>query len=167
MIGGRIVGGRGEEAAPTSCSAAVADRTRAAYIVRRVWDNDGEFPLIEAAYHLPKGLTPDLAENRVWIRGGEFHVLPRDRPAPGPISLPNGLGALWALDPATTIASHGMRAAIAERLESLSVGQTHVAHALLPARAAALLLRAPQLLPAIVEAFYYRDLSDAKVKGEL
>lgn len=135
--------------------------------MRRAWDNDGEFPLIEAAYHLPKGLTPDLAENRVWIRGGEFHLLPRDRPAPGPITLANGLGTLWALDPATTIASRGMRAAIAERLESLSVGQTHVAHALLPARAAALLLRSPQLLPAIVEAFYYRDLSDAKVKGEL
>lgn len=32
---------------------------------RRVWDNDGEFLLIEAAYCLPKWVKPEVAENRV------------------------------------------------------------------------------------------------------
>lgn len=43
---------------------------------RRVWDNDGEFLLIEAALALPKWLKPDTARNRVWLRGGSLHVVP-------------------------------------------------------------------------------------------
>lgn len=33
--------------------------------MRRVWDNDGEFLLIEAAYSLPRWLKPESAANRV------------------------------------------------------------------------------------------------------
>lgn len=33
-----------------------------------VYDNDGQFLLIEAAEHLPKWLDPDSSENRVSIR---------------------------------------------------------------------------------------------------
>lgn len=33
-------------------------------ISARVWDNDGEFLLIEAAYALPKWLRPETAEQR-------------------------------------------------------------------------------------------------------
>jgi hypothetical protein len=35
------------------------------FCVLRVWDNDGEFLLIEAAYALPRWLKPDTAQNRV------------------------------------------------------------------------------------------------------
>ena len=41
-----------------------------------MWDNDGEFLLIEAAYALPKWLTPDTAANRVWLAGGRLHLVP-------------------------------------------------------------------------------------------
>jgi hypothetical protein len=44
----------------------------------RVWDNDGEFLLIEAAYSLPDWLEPDIAENRVWIYRGSVHCIPCD-----------------------------------------------------------------------------------------
>ncbi len=42
----------------------------------RVWDNDGEFLLIEAAYALPKWLKPETAANRVWLRNGLLHIAP-------------------------------------------------------------------------------------------
>ena len=42
----------------------------------RVWDNDGEFLLIEAAYSLPRWLKPELSANRVWLSGGALHLVP-------------------------------------------------------------------------------------------
>ncbi len=42
----------------------------------RVWDDDGEFLLIEAAYALPKWLKPETATNRVWLLNGGMHVVP-------------------------------------------------------------------------------------------
>jgi hypothetical protein len=41
-----------------------------------VWDDDGDFLLIEAAYALPKWLTPETSMNRVWIRAGHLHIIP-------------------------------------------------------------------------------------------
>jgi hypothetical protein len=42
----------------------------------QVWDNDGQFLLIEAALALPRWLKPETAANRVWLRRGRLHVLP-------------------------------------------------------------------------------------------
>lgn len=42
----------------------------------RVWDNDGEFLLIEAAYALPRWLKPETSINRVWLAGGQLHIVP-------------------------------------------------------------------------------------------
>jgi SGT1 protein len=41
-----------------------------------VWDDDGEFLLIEAAYALPPWLKPETASNRVWLRSGGLHIVP-------------------------------------------------------------------------------------------
>ncbi len=41
-----------------------------------MWDNDGQFLLIEAAYALPRWLKPETAEHRVWLRHGRLHLLP-------------------------------------------------------------------------------------------
>lgn len=54
-------------------------RPRHATARRRVWDNDGEFLLIEAAYGLPRWLKPETAQNRVWLHGGAFHLVPLPR----------------------------------------------------------------------------------------
>ncbi|CAE6470381.1 unnamed protein product [Rhizoctonia solani] len=45
-------------------------------LVVSVHDTDGEFLLIEAADVLPAWITPENAENRVWIYGGHLHILP-------------------------------------------------------------------------------------------
>ena len=46
----------------------------------RIWDADGDFPLIEAAEHLPAWLDPANSKNRVWLRGGALHIIPLDEP---------------------------------------------------------------------------------------
>lgn len=55
----------------------------AASACRRVWDNDGEFLLIEAAYGLPRWLKPETAQNRLWLHGGVVHLVPLPRFAGG------------------------------------------------------------------------------------
>lgn len=42
----------------------------------RIWDNDGDFLLIEAAYSLPRWLKPETASNRVWLLEGKLHIVP-------------------------------------------------------------------------------------------
>ncbi|KAL8771694.1 MAG: hypothetical protein Q9209_002885 [Squamulea sp. 1 TL-2023] len=44
----------------------------------RVVDSDGEFLLAEAADALPKWLTPEVAENRVWISHGRMLIIPKE-----------------------------------------------------------------------------------------
>ncbi|KAK9326303.1 SGT1 protein-domain-containing protein [Lipomyces orientalis] len=45
-------------------------------IVVKITDNDGEFLLIEAANAIPKWLSPDNADNRVWILNGNLCIIP-------------------------------------------------------------------------------------------
>ncbi|KAG9094035.1 hypothetical protein FS749_013255 [Ceratobasidium sp. UAMH 11750] len=45
-------------------------------LVVSVHDSDGEFLLIEAADALPSWITPENAENRVWIYKGQLHLVP-------------------------------------------------------------------------------------------
>ncbi|KAF3122179.1 hypothetical protein TWF569_002259 [Orbilia oligospora] len=45
----------------------------------RVADTDGEFLLIEAAHALPKWLSPEVADNRVWISNGALRIIPRSK----------------------------------------------------------------------------------------
>ncbi|KAF9275907.1 hypothetical protein BGZ68_010379 [Mortierella alpina] len=44
--------------------------------IARVQDNDGEFLLIEAADFIPSWLDPDNSDNRVFIHGGQLHIIP-------------------------------------------------------------------------------------------
>lgn len=45
-------------------------------VVVRVWDNDGEFLLIETAFGLPKWMQPASTEGRVFLYDGALHVVP-------------------------------------------------------------------------------------------
>ena len=42
-------------------------------------DSDGEFLLIEASLTIPKWLTPENSDNRVWLCNGVFHIIPKAR----------------------------------------------------------------------------------------
>lgn len=45
-------------------------------VTSKVWDNDGQFLLIEAAYSLPRWMKPETTENRLWLHQGVIHLIP-------------------------------------------------------------------------------------------
>lgn len=47
-----------------------------ATLTSSIRDTDGEFLLIEAANDLPQWVSPENAENRLWLSGGHLHLLP-------------------------------------------------------------------------------------------
>lgn len=71
----------------------------------RIFDNDGEFLLIEAALHLPKWLKPEVADNRIWLYDGAVHILPLPSRAypnlPASLSTAEALQMLQSPDIAT------------------------------------------------------------------
>eukprot|EP00873_Tetraselmis_striata_P029258 jgi/Tetstr1/449522/TSEL_036610.t1 len=134
----------------------------------RVWDNDGEFLLIEAAYCLPKWVKPEVAENRVFLYRGSLHLIPlpsaKHPTIPMQPSLPEALGVLRSLHPlaeASAEVQHMVRSRLAG-LPHTAMDGMHRARVRVPARLAALLTAHPQLVGAAAEAFYTRDVEDMK-----
>ncbi|XP_026141428.1 protein ecdysoneless homolog [Carassius auratus] len=134
-----------------------------------VYDNDGQFILIEAAEHLPKWLDPDSSENRVFLFRGELHILP-NRTRSGEVgwprnSVPAVAQALELLHSHTgsCLAKQPIRSALARRLEGYpdKIQQNfHRAHCYVPAGIAVVLSTRPDLISPAVSAFYLRDPVD-------
>ncbi|XDV43054.1 hypothetical protein PO909_011604 [Leuciscus waleckii] len=134
-----------------------------------VYDNDGQFILIEAAEHLPKWLDPDSSENRVFLYQGELHILP-NRTRSGEVGWPRdsvpAVGqALEVLHSHTEscLAKQPIRSALARRLDGYpdKIQQNfHRAHCYVPAGIAVVLSRRPDLIAPAVSAFYLRDPVD-------
>ena len=138
----------------------------------QVWDNDGDFMLIEAAYSLPKWLKPEVAANRVWIRGGAMHIIPQPSPSsPGLPAFPTLMEALGILQsqahqpssngsvitasPAAAKVESAVRRRLGGLPESALVDVQHLP-ATLPVRIAAALAMDPQIVSHVVEAFCFR-----------
>ncbi|ELU06111.1 hypothetical protein CAPTEDRAFT_20272 [Capitella teleta] len=141
-------------------------------IAAKVNDLDGEILLIEAADSLPKWLNPDNAVNRVFIFGGDVHVVP----------LPKGqgpqLGTLPAGEPAVsdallcvrrhpdfTLAAPRIQRDIRRRIEGYPQKLDELKHrtqCYIPAALAAVLSHSPALIAPMVQAFYHRDPIDLK-----
>lgn len=85
----------------------------------RVWDEDGDFVLIEAAYSLPRWLKPELAPNRVWWHGGRLHLVPPPSPThpslPAAPTVPEALAIVRA-DVIDTVAGDGVAATLDRRM---------------------------------------------------
>ena len=147
-------------------------------LTARVWDNDGEFLLIECAFHLPKWVKPEAVANRVWIHAGELHLVPPAVTAdvgawarssdPSDPDAPSVEAALWLIrggdgTPAhvgRTLAPSSARDALRRRVGAYpdaARASSHRAFAILPERLARLLRVEPQLVAPAVEAFYERD----------
>ena len=83
-------------------------------------DADGELLLIEAAYCLPRWLTPEVALNRVFLRQGEVRLVPKavaPRAPQEPLQLSRALPAVRADTPALRCAA--VTAAVRARVEPL------------------------------------------------
>ena len=138
-----------------------------------VADDDGELLLIEAAYALPRWLTPERAANRIFLRSGALHIVPRVKgrktaSTTGDVpdtELPLSV-ALRALRTGELGATCHKRAshAVSARVRSLMTEESilpaipsHGARCLLPLPVAKLFIAEPRLVTAAAVAFAERD----------
>ena len=139
----------------------------------RIWDNDGDFLLIEAAYSLPKWLKPETSTNRVWLQSGCLHVIPL--PSKHHCTLPAAPTVAEALqiissDSISTKANSGMQEAIKHRIKGYprkAQTEMHRARCTLPAKVAHIVQTKPQLVSSAVQTFHYRDIQDMKAAAQL
>lgn len=150
-------------------------------IAVKLWDNDGNFMLIEAAYSLPRWLKPESAENRVWLHEGHIHLIPKNilqnpykeeielhhqrqfKGKTDSISTKTALNAIRNDSAATLGAGTAIEKCILAKLKNYpeqAVTASHRARALIPASIAHILHRNPQTIAACVDAFFNRDPFD-------
>ncbi|XP_010444516.1 PREDICTED: LOW QUALITY PROTEIN: protein ecdysoneless homolog [Camelina sativa] len=128
----------------------------------RVWDTDGEFLLIEAAFHLPRWLNPETSLNRVFIRGGDLHIVPRSR-LPDP-SLVASLRFLIERGNESR-ASDSVQSALKSRISDYperAWRSMHRVRVRVPVSVAQVLRHEPLLISLAVEGFYDRDIDSMK-----
>ena len=145
-----------------------------------VRDADGELLLIEAAHRLPRWFTPDVAPNRVFLRGGALHILPPPRNAGetrgvGCVGAALELGiALRALrggcgEPTEHSAATEAvrRRADAACVGALRVPPRHHARCVLPLPVAQILAAEPTLIAAMGECFHTRDAAETRAAAHM
>lgn len=81
-----------------------------------VFDNDGQFLLMEAAFHIPSSVDPENAENRVFLRHGALHLIPPTSTKRVSLTVRDALRALLASD-ARYCAKRSAQASIRRRTE--------------------------------------------------
>ncbi|KAJ1375823.1 Ecd family [Sesbania bispinosa] len=133
----------------------------------RLWDSDGEFLLIEAAFHLPRWLNPDTSLHRVFIRSGDLHIIPRNR-LPEP-SLLDSLNFL-ATSGSESRAPDPVQRAVKNRIKDYpdqARRNMHRARVRVPASVAQVLKHEPCLISLAVEGFYDRDVDSMKFAAKM
>src|SRR5690242_4791541 len=126
----------------------------------RIYDTDGEFLLIEAANALPKWLTPEVAEHRVWINTHRLLIVPLGKEeSPAPLQLETAIKILNDT-PARPQQYPKVEKEAFHRLNNypsaISENQHH-ATLPLPRKVAHILHTNPSYISSAVEAFYLRD----------
>uniref|UniRef100_A0AAV1UMH2 Uncharacterized protein n=1 Tax=Peronospora matthiolae TaxID=2874970 RepID=A0AAV1UMH2_9STRA len=136
-------------------------------VVGRIVDSDGEFLLIESAEALPDWVTPETCDRRVFVLNGKLHIAP---PAPAiRIRKERDLFDDDALEQVldtslNTEASTAVQQLIQCKLDEIPTymrENRQAVHCLLPERAARVLLVNRELVGPAVEAFYYREPTQA------
>ncbi|KAJ4345062.1 hypothetical protein N0V95_005943 [Ascochyta clinopodiicola] len=126
----------------------------------RIYDTDGEFLLIEAANALPKWLSPEVAEHRVWINTHRLLIVPLGKTEdPAPLKLQDALSILKET-PGRPQHYPKIEKEAFHRLNNypsaISENQHH-ATLPLPRKVAHILHTDPSYISSAVEAFYLRD----------
>ncbi|KAD7479158.1 hypothetical protein R6Q59_008035 [Mikania micrantha] len=133
-----------------------------------VWDTDGEFLLIEAAFHLPKWLNPETSTNRIFIRGGNLHIIPKNH-FPSVPSLFDSLSYVLTNEEKTKAPS-SVQLAIKNRIGDYpdrAVKNMHRVRVRVPASVAQILKHEPCLISLAVEGFYDRDIDSMKYAANM
>ncbi|CAK9322014.1 unnamed protein product [Citrullus colocynthis] len=133
----------------------------------RVWDTDGEFLLIEAAFHIPRWINPDNSLNRVFIRNGSLHIVPKLR-LPDP-NLFDSLKFLMDFDQESR-ASESVQLAVKKKISDYpgrAERNMHRARVRVPVSVAQVLKHEPCLISLAVEGFYDRDIDTMKFAAKM
>ncbi|KAL0549738.1 hypothetical protein IC582_014226 [Cucumis melo] len=110
----------------------------------RVWDTDGEFLLIEAAFHIPRWINPENSLNRVFIRNGSLHIESR--------------------------ASESVQLAVKKKISDYpgrAERNMYRARVRAPVSVAQVLKHEPCLISLAVEGFYDRDIDTMKFAAKM
>lgn len=136
----------------------------------RVWDSDGEFLLIETAYHLPKWLNPETSVNRVFIRRGLLHIIQQSRFQTNP-SLEDSLRFLvTGGDESETRASDAVQLQLRKKISEYperAYKNVHKVRVIVPVSVAWVLKHEPCLISLAVEGFYDRDIDSMKYAAKM
>jgi hypothetical protein len=130
------------------------------YLYLRLTDTDGEFLLIEAAHALPRWLTPEISENRVWINSGKLYIIPLSKGGKRELSLSEAVEFLSQCTPESLLRDKNIEKEAMERMKGYpekAATQRHRARVVVPRVVAGLLRERPDAVAAAVEAFYVRD----------
>ncbi|PSS36662.1 Protein ecdysoneless like [Actinidia chinensis var. chinensis] len=134
----------------------------------RVWDTDGDFLLIEAAFHLPRWINPDTSANRVFIRGGELQIIDKNQ-FPSNATLRDSLSYLINCGNKSR-ASDSVQSAIKNRIGDFpekAMRNMHTVRVRVPVSVAQVLKHEPCLISLAVEGFYDRDIDSMKFAAKM
>ncbi|CAI9763467.1 unnamed protein product [Fraxinus pennsylvanica] len=129
----------------------------------RVWDSDGDFLLIECAFHLPKWMNPDTSPNRVFIRRGLLHIVSPSH-IPTTPDLLDSAKFLICSD-GDTKAPQAIQSHLSKKISEYperAYKNMHRARVMIPVSVAWLLKQEPSFVSLAVEGFYNRDIDSMK-----
>ncbi|KAL0431834.1 UNVERIFIED_CONTAM: protein ecdysoneless [Sesamum radiatum] len=130
----------------------------------RVWDSDEEFLLIESAFHLPKWLNPETSVNRVFIRRGLLHIIPKSS-FPTMPKLEDSLRFLASRDDNSSLAPDAVQLHLRKKIGEYperAYRNVHRVRVRVPVSVAWVLKHEPCLISLAVEGFYDRDIDSMK-----
>ncbi|KAI0441798.1 SGT1-domain-containing protein [Xylaria telfairii] len=127
----------------------------------RVFDNDGEFLLVEAANVVPNWLSPEIDNNRAWIHQGKLHLVPLSACSgvKRSLSLVEVVNYI-RLHPGDMVHSPLIQAEAFYRLEKYPENieaSMHQSLITVPRKLAYILHTQPAAIAPAIEAFYLRD----------
>ncbi|OQR80251.1 protein SGT1ecdysoneless-like [Tropilaelaps mercedesae] len=134
-------------------------------LVVQVDDEDGDIFLIEAANVLPRWLTPENGDNRVYLHRGVVHIVPESAIPEEELTIKRAVSFVRAT-PAQSVASAAIQQAVRgktkdfESAEVMRATKLHRATVALPVRAAAFLRDDPALVADAARAFALRTPLD-------
>ena len=136
-------------------------------LAARVWDDDGEFLLIETAETLPRWVTPERATGTTFLRNGELVVVDADSTREDDRD-----ATTRALERVETTRALGpmTQKVLNDKLDACparALANRHDAYAVVPASVARVLRREPQLIAFAIESFRARDPAGLRAAAEM
>jgi len=132
-------------------------------VVAKVWDEDGDIVLIEAAHIIPAWLGPDNSDNRLLIYQGNFVLIPQpESPSEmlhfptGAVTLHQALNAIPHVDPVKG-ESRRINEAVQERFSKFPTRGLHEIRCKLPIPLIHALHSKPNLISSLLSLYFYAD----------